>query len=258
MAVIPIAMDKVRRFRAGVSSAAEERGPVSAVVMAASLSVGAARRAGAYLLEWVADLRMGASTRGMVKNDALLSTVAGSDGNWYQPVPVLKFKRIAAAVPLEPAEMTFLDLGAGRGRALLLAAEAGFPRLVGVEIDAVLAAEAERNLLRYARRHDGSPGRSVEWSVLCQDAAEVVVPMGPVLVFVFNPFGRETLRMVLERVEESYQAAPRPLLLAYYNPAHADVGEMRGLFSRIADGRDWALYAVGAAGSEGVGGAPKA
>jgi hypothetical protein len=83
---------------------------------------------------------------------------------------------------------------------------------------------------------------------LCQDAAELVVPPGPVLIFLFNSFGGTTLRMVLERLEKSYGADPRPLLLAYYNPVHADVVETRELFRRTAEGKDWAVYTVGVVG----------
>ena len=239
------ASDKVHRFRAEVADTAARRGPVAALRTAATLSVGSARRAGAYLLETAIDLRMGAATRGMVKNESLLAASAGADGHVYQPVPVRKFRRILAASTLQPEDTTFLDLGAGRGRALLLAADAGFRRVIGIELDPALAADARRNLARHAQRRPAAAGTGTAPSVLCQDAVDVVLPSGPVLVFVYNSFGPRTLRWVLERLEDSVRRDPRPVLLAYHNPVHADVVEARPAFVRTASGRDWALYTVG-------------
>jgi SAM-dependent methyltransferase len=226
------------RFRSRVCEAAARSGRAAALGTAVSLSVGGVRRAGAHLLETAVDVRMGVSTRGLVENGPVLRASACGDGHPYQAVPVRKFRRILAAAPVVPADSTFLDLGAGRGRALLLAAEAGFRDVVGVELDPALAADAERNLTRYAR------GRGVAGSVRCQDAADVVVPDGPLLVFVYNSFGPRTLRRVLDRLEDSSCTDPRPLLLAYHNPVHADVVEERPALVPTGRGRDWALYSV--------------
>lgn len=247
-ALVPLlaaVLDKVHRFRAEVSVVAARRGPAAALGTAALLSVGSARRAGAYLLEAAIDLRMGAATRGVVKHESVLAASAGADGHVYQPVPARKFGRILAASSVQPDDTTFLDLGAGRGRALLLAADAGFRRVIGIELDPALAADARRNLARHAQRRSADAGTGTTSSVLCQDAVDVVLPPGPVLVFIYNSFGPRTLRWVLERLEDSVRRDPRPVLLAYHNPVHADVIETRPAFVRTAGGRDWALYSVG-------------
>jgi hypothetical protein len=87
VAVVGTAREKIRRFRADVSGAAGEGGRAAALKTAARIAVGAGLRAGAYLLETAVDYRMGATTRGMVKNDVLLATSLGADGHWYQAVP---------------------------------------------------------------------------------------------------------------------------------------------------------------------------
>ena len=244
MTPVRTAVDKTHRFAVAVSGVAAERGPAAALGSAAVLAVGGVRRAGAYLLETAVDLRMRTTTRGMVGNEAVVGASAGADGHVYQPVPLRKFRRILAAASLRPEDASFLDLGAGRGRALLLAAEAGFRHVVGIELDPVLAADARRNLARHARRRATAVRAGTTSSVLCQDAADVVLPAGPVLVFVYNSFGPRTLRWVLERIEDSVRTDPRTVQLAYHNPVHADVVEARPAFVRTAGGRDWALYDV--------------
>lgn len=44
-------------------------------------------------------------------------------------------------------EFTFVDLGCGRGRALWLAKNYGFKKVIGVEIDSELAADSKKNLV---------------------------------------------------------------------------------------------------------------
>ncbi|MGR7026272.1 hypothetical protein [Geodermatophilus sp. URMC 62] len=188
------------RFRSRVSEAAARSGRAAALGTAVSLSVGGVRRAGAHLLETAVDVRMGVSTRGPVENGPVLRASACGDGHPHRAVPVRKSRRILATAPVVPADSTFLDLGTGRGRALLLAAEAG--------------------------------------------VRAVVVPDGPLLVFVDNSSGPRTLRRVLDRLEDSSCTDPRPLLLAYHDPVHAGVVEERPALVPTARGRDWALSSV--------------
>ena len=86
-------------------------------------------------------------------------------------------------------------MGAGMGRAVLsLASEMGFKEVVGVELHPTLVGIARRNVAiwRKAGRERG-PMRIVEG-----DAAEFELPEGPVVVFLFNPFGAAVLRRLLK------------------------------------------------------------
>lgn len=60
----------------------------------------------------------------------------------------------AALAALPPVDScTFLDLGCGKGRALLVASELPFRDILGVELSPVLAETARRNAAIVARRH---------------------------------------------------------------------------------------------------------
>ena len=90
-------------------------------------------------------------------------------------------------------EVSFIDVGAGMGRAVLLAAELPFRQVVGVELNPTLVRIARRNLAlwRIVRRAQ-APMRMV-----CRDAAEFRLPEGPCLAFLFNPFGAPVMRRML-------------------------------------------------------------
>ena len=51
-----------------------------------------------------------------------------------------------------PREGAFVDLGSGKGKALLIAGMLTYERVVGVEIDGELAAEARRNVENFRHR----------------------------------------------------------------------------------------------------------
>src|SRR5688572_5603070 len=90
----------------------------------------------------------------------------------------------AAYFPFE--DCTFLDLGCGAGRALLMASLYPFKRIIGVEFAAELAALATKNIRR--GRHPDQRCTAIE--VWHSDATRITWPDGPLVVYLFNPFER--------------------------------------------------------------------
>jgi Histone methylation protein DOT1 len=238
---------KLDHFGTSIGRTRAEHGTARCLLRAGSEVIGASRRAGGYLLESLADRRYGMDTRGIVKNDDVLrDRVRRGDGKHYQATPVHTFHRIVAAAALDPRRTTFIDLGSGRGRCVLLAARAGFSRAIGVELDPQLTEQAQQNIRRY--RADSRSGRPLgEIEARLGDAATVALPPGDLLVFLYNPFGAATLADVLARIAQAHRDSPRRIMLCYSNPVHREVVECSGVFQRTADGRDWIVYACTAA-----------
>ncbi len=123
---------------------------------------------------------------------------------------------------------TFLDVGAGKGRAMLGASLHPFKEVVGVELNPGLAAVARANAAAFT----GSalaPVRVVEG-----DALEVPLPKGPVVAFMFHPFEAPVLRRFLRRVAGLY--GPREFDLLYVNAEHGATVDRTGGFVRVFDG----------------------
>jgi SAM-dependent methyltransferase len=94
-------------------------------------------------------------------------------------------------------EYSFVDIGSGKGRAMMLASELGFREVVGVELSARLHAVAEKNLeLWRASGRAVSPMRQVQG-----DALGLSLPEGRLLIFLYNPFLAPMMRRLLERVD---------------------------------------------------------
>jgi SAM-dependent methyltransferase len=174
-------------------------------------------------MDFVVDKWLGVETRGNVHHEATLRSKAiGGDPVIYQPLRLRMWQRLMAAVPLDPTESTFVDLGSGRGRALFFAARAGFRRVIGVELDEILARHAAANVERWTeRRPSRVPGQEIQ--ALQGDAAVFVPPKAPLLLFLFNPFGPDTMGRVLTTLTNAPFGPEDSVFVAYQNPLHADV-----------------------------------
>jgi predicted RNA methylase len=141
------------------------------------------------------------------------------------------------ALELDHARFTFVDLGAGKGRALLIASLLPFKRIVGVEFAPELAEVAARNVQRF--RAAGQRCRQLE--VVCHDAASYELPSGPLVIFMYNPFGPEVMREVVAHVLAALRREPRELYVLYANPFHAEPWTTAG-FRELSRGPTFVLF----------------
>jgi SAM-dependent methyltransferase len=194
------------------------------------------------------DLRRGIRTRGTRQNDsAVVARSWGGDPYDYQGTHLLFWRRLHSAIPITPAAATFVDLGAGRGRAVILAAETGFGRVTGVELDPELAKEAEDNVRRWRLRRRATPPPHQEVVIVQGDAAAYRLPDGPLVVWLYNPFGATTMRQVLRRLCETARRADVPIFVAYFNPVHQAVFEEFERLTVHARAKRWVVYRLDAA-----------
>jgi hypothetical protein len=114
------------------------------------------------------------------------------------------------ALPPKLGDYTFIDMGSGKGRVLLLAASREFRRVVGVEFAVELHEAAVANVARFrplARRRDIEP--------LLGDAATFDFPLDPLVVHFNNPFPERVMTDVVANLSSSYEQRPRPIVVVY-------------------------------------------
>jgi SAM-dependent methyltransferase len=122
--------------------------------------------------------------------------------------------------PIAPIDAyTFIDLGAGMGRALLLAAAYPFRAVVGVELHPTLARIARGNLALWR-----AAGRAhVPTRMHSCDAADFSLPPGPCLIFLFNPFDAPVLRRLLRNWKKNIAGRSGHLDILYVNDEQKNV-----------------------------------
>ncbi len=144
----------------------------------------------------------------------------------YMPTDERVLQVAVAFAGIEPRHFSFVDLGCGKGRALILAAQLRFRRLIGVEIVPALADIARANLARLG----------IAAEVHTMDAARFVLPSGPVVLFLYNPFKAATVGAVIEAL----RAARSPeLIVIYHAPEHGRLLEASGFLTRLGSPRGW-------------------
>jgi hypothetical protein len=124
-----------------------------------------------------------------------------------------------ASLPIEFDKFTFVDLGSGKKRTLLMASEYPFRRIVGVELIAELHRAAEQNI----RDYRSPTQRCVQVESMLADACEFVLPETPLVLYLFNPLPEAGLRRVIRNLEQSLEQSPRPVWMMYHNPAMDNV-----------------------------------
>ncbi|HXW56431.1 MAG TPA: class I SAM-dependent methyltransferase [Candidatus Cybelea sp.] len=128
-------------------------------------------------------------------------------GYRYQAIDAEILRRALQGLGRAFHDFVFIDLGCGKGRALLIASKFGFSRVIGVEFATKLAAIAEKNCRR----------AGISATVVPQDALGFPFPAGNLVVFLFNPFGPAVLTPVVDHLAE---AAAGERYIIYVNPKH--------------------------------------
>ncbi len=129
---------------------------------------------------------------------------------------------------------TFLDVGAGKGRAMLTASLHPFREVIGVELNPTLADLARANLRLFAEHPAASPLAPV--TLIEADALEAPLPSTPTVGFLFHPFEAPVLKRFLARVERHFAQRPGSFDLLYVNAEHAAVLERNPAFLRLFNG----------------------
>jgi len=168
------------------------------------------------------DTAYGTDTAGKITPDQLKATSAVvNQAASYLGVSPGRVLKGVAAIKIEPKEFTFIDLGCGKGRALLVAAQIGFREVIGVEFADELPEIAKANA-----RIMGFDNIVVHQG----DAGEYRFPSGNLLVFLHNPFWIPIMRRVVENLRA---AQYQQLFVLYLTPKIPEVLDSADFLERV-------------------------
>jgi hypothetical protein len=135
-------------------------------------------------------------------------------------------------------EYTFVDIGAGKGRAMLVASQLPFREVIGIELNPVMAAVARENLSHWRASHagDSTASQLAPAQLLEQDALTFDFPRTPTLAFLFHPFEAPVLKALLRRIETQFAKRPDTLDLLYVNAECRAVLDQHPAFTHLFTG----------------------
>lgn len=146
----------------------------------------------------------------------------------YLPSPLRVTNWMLDRISAEPETSSFVDLGCGKGRVLLIAARRPFRNIVGVEISPELARIARGNVERY--RPASAQLRSI--TIANMDARAFDMPGGDLLIHMYHPFDPAISAAVFERLAATASDVPRRVVIAYltYTQSVPAVAQMFAAF----------------------------
>jgi SAM-dependent methyltransferase len=161
----------------------------------------------------------------------------------YQPTEPALFREMLASLmssaKIDFREFIFIDIGSGKGRALLMAADYPFRRVLGVELLPELHRVAKENIGKY--KSDSQQCFAVD--CLLTDASEFAFPPEPTVLYLFNPLPESGLARLIGNLERSLRERPRAVFVLYHNPLLEQVLARSAVFKRIAGTNQFSIFA---------------
>jgi SAM-dependent methyltransferase len=163
--------------------------------------------------------------------------------NWaygvkYQGCNSAALWQVLSELPIQHEHFTFVDFGSGKGRAILVASRFPFSRIIGVDYSEQLNEIARRNVSRFPN----NAKRCNEINIVCADATRFPLPKGPLIIFLFNPFGKPLMTEVVRNTSTSFQQDPRQIIVIYFNAVFGDVWRNSGFMQEISESKWVAIY----------------
>ena len=183
------------------------------------------RRSRAY------DARHGVETASEVRlSDAGIAAQDVERGNTlYRVTWGWLIREALARLRIDHARYTFIDYGSGKGKAMFMASDFPFKRIIGLEYGQGLHAIASANCGSYR-----SPVQKCHvLEPILSDVLDYDPPPGPIVCFMCNPFDQATMRRVFERWRARFESGERDIRIMYLNMR--TVGEMASVLGQ----QDW-------------------
>lgn len=175
------------------------------------------------------DEKYGTDTDAQVKVDDLgVSGPSKTFAIHYEAMVVKIWEEAMALLNINYGDFTFIDLGSGKGRALMLAAGYPFKCIIGVEFSAPLHRIATRNMEIYS-----GPRLCSDIRLVHCDAVAFSLPAVPLVILISNPFVGDVMRQVVSNIDKSAACSSSPVYVLYVNPINAEALDASNVLHEI-------------------------
>lgn len=160
--------------------------------------------------DWI----MGVNTRGSV----YFNEPRGEyhDAFDFETISHFVIEKVIRQAQLKKEDIAFV-LGCGKGRVVCHLARRNLRKVTGIEISGKLVSVTEENVQKLR-------GKRAPVEIRNADVVSTDLVTGNVF-FMFNPFGAETLRKVLENIQNSHNISRTRIVIIYVNVICAHVFE---------------------------------
>lgn len=156
----------------------------------------------------------------------------------YQPTEPGPFQEMMSRLNINFRDFTFIDIGSGKGRVLLMASNYPFKRIIGLELLPALHAIAQQNLAKYK----SATQQCFQIEPVCCNVCDFELPLGPMLLYFFHPLSEPDLRRFLDHLKSSLEQYPRIFYVVYHNPVFDFIFQEAGISRKVLVADQYAIY----------------
>lgn len=161
------------------------------------------------------DSRFGVNTGGIIERDQLdISENQKKQAIQYQGTPTINLGLALSKLPIDYQDFVFIDIGAGKGRAVIMAARFPFKGIIGVELSENLHKQCEKNISSLKKEKLNC----LNIKAVHQEATIFQFPGEPLIIYFFQPFSEKVFQRVLKNIERSLELNSREIIIMYYHP----------------------------------------
>jgi 16S rRNA G966 N2-methylase RsmD len=135
-------------------------------------------------------------------------------GVYYEGTNAYIFKNAFASLKIHAPNCVFIDFGSGKGKAMFMAAERGFRKVIGVEFSIELVDICRKNLEIFKAKTKSK----TEFEIIHMDASQYEIPSEANVLFFSNPFNETLTRKVIDNILRSYDKSPRDTWVIHLYP----------------------------------------
>ncbi|MBD0278534.1 MAG: class I SAM-dependent methyltransferase [Flavisolibacter sp.] len=162
------------------------------------------------------EVKYNINTTAIVQTNKLtIQGIDTSSANEYMPSDYVLLEKVLRELNRYTHNKTFLDIGCGRGRTLIVAAHYGFKDITGVEFIAAHCRHAQQQIKRKEHQFE-----AVTFHIECMDAVHYTIPGDVQTIFLYNPFNETVIDIVIKNILKSLSKNRRPLFVVYLSPVH--------------------------------------
>lgn len=157
----------------------------------------------------------------------------------YAPSKIAHVIDALSSLDIDYPVFTFVDIGSGKGRILLLASRFPFRKIIGVEFHPKLCEIAQNNLSKYRRAQK----KCGDIEVHCADATVFPLPQsGKLVLYLFNPFGAVMVEKFLNHLGEALHRSPREVWIIYQYPVHRALMTQCGFLETVKAEEEFSVF----------------
>jgi len=137
------------------------------------------------------------------------------DALFYEPTPYRQLEKIVQYIKIKPEDVC-VDIGCGLGRVVCVFATCEVKKVIGIEVSEEFVRMTKENLAKL------KTGKKPLIDIIHIDAKDYNFSEGTIY-FLFNPFGYETLKKVIENIANGIKNNPRNIRIIYLNPFYREI-----------------------------------